>query len=167
MKKDNRGLSMVEMIIVVAILSIVAGGLFLGIGMITSKPAEKCANKLVSLMQRNRITTMGKLEAWLEIYYKVDPSGKKYVYVKEVIRTESGAAYEEKETQIGEAGVELRYSIDGATYAELGTSPLKISYDRSSGAFKDYCKYIKIEKGNKTIKLELVQRTGKIIVTTE
>lgn len=171
MKKDNRGLSMVEMIIVVAIIAVVAGTVFLGIGFVTGKPAEKCANKLLSLMQRNRITTMGKLEARLEIYIKDD-----CLCVKEVIQTDGEAGPKVTETKIGEAGVEVTYRISGeSAYRTLGgeSSPLIISYDRSSGAFKDlslmgaswagsYCEEIKIEKANKVKILKLVTRTGKI-----
>lgn len=171
MKKDNRGLSMVEMIIVVAILVTVTGTVFLGIGFVTGKPAEKCANKLLSLMQRNRITTMGKLEARLEIYIKDD-----CLCVKEVVQTDGEAGPKVTENKIGEAGVVVTYRLVGeSTYRTLGdeSSPLIISYDRSSGAFRDlslmgsswagrYCEEIKIEKANKVKILKLVTRTGKI-----
>ena len=182
MKRDNRGLSMVEMIIVVAIVSVVAGAVFLGIGFVYGKPAEKCANKLLSLMQRNRITTMGKLEARLEIYIKDG-----CLYVKEIIQTDGEAGAKVTETKIGEAGLKVSCRIseetgyrvlvnpeEGDTYWALTeSSPLIISYDRSSGAFKDlslmgsswagrYCEEIKIEKGNKVKILKLVTRTGKV-----
>lgn len=171
MKKDNRGLSMVEMIIVVAILATVAGTVFLGIGFITGKPAEKCANELLSLMQRNRITTMGKLEARLEIYIKDG-----CLCVKEVVQTDGEAGPKVTVNKIGETGVEVTYRLAGeSTYRTLGdeSSPLIISYDRSSGAFKDlslmgsswagrYCEEIKVEKANKVKILKLVTRTGKI-----
>lgn len=163
---------MVEMIIVVAIIAVVAGTVFLGIGFVTGKPAEKCANKLLSLMQRNRITTMGKLEARLELYIKDD-----CLWVAEVIKTD-GEGDKRTVTQIGEAGVEVTYRISGeSSYRTLGdeSSPLIISYDRSSGAFKDlslmgsswagrYCEEIKIEKANKVKTLKLVTRTGKITI---
>lgn len=172
MKKDNKGLSMVEMIIVVTIVAMVAGTVALGIGFVTGKPAEKCANKLQSLMQRSRITTMGKLEARLEIFLKND-----CIWVREVVQTAGEAEPKKTETQIGEKDVILYYRITGeSTYRELTAgSVLIISYDRSSGAFKDlsamgsswagkYCEEIKIEKGNKTKVLKLVTRTGKIIM---
>lgn len=173
---------MVEMIIVVVIIAVVGGVVFLGIGFVTGKPAEKCANKLLSLMQRNRITTMGKLEARLEIYIKDD-----CLYVKEVIQTEEGAEPKVTETRIGDSGLKVSCRISGETnyrvlvnqetgetYWEVTeSSPLIISYDRSSGAFKDlslmgsswagrYCEEIKIEKANKVKILKLVTRTGKI-----
>lgn len=173
MKKDNRGLSMVEMIIVVVIIAVVGGTVFLGIGFVTGKPADKCANELLSLMQRSRITTMGKLEARLEIYMKDG-----CVYVKEVIQTGGEAGPKTTVTRIGEAGITVTYRVSGeADYRTLGgeSTPLIISYDRSSGAFKDlslmgsalagrYCEEIKIEKANKVKTLKLVTRTGKITV---
>lgn len=165
---------MVEMIVVVTILAIVGGTVMLGIGIITGKPAEKCANKLQSLMQRNRITTMGKLEARLEIYMGDDEC----VYVKEVILTAGEASAKVTTSQIGEKGVKMYYRLNGeSSYQEIGgeSNSLIISYDRSSGAFKDlspmgtgmagrYCEEIKVEKGNKTKILKLITRTGKIMV---
>lgn len=171
---------MIEMIIVVAIIAIVAGTVFVGIGFVTGKPAEKCANKLLSLMQRCRITTMGKLEARLEIYVEDD-----CLYVKEVVKTDGETTAKETTTQIGEAGLRVSVRISGETkilmspedgdsiWSVTEADPLIISYDRSSGAFKDlsamgsgwegkYCEEIVIKKANKTVTLTLVTRTGKI-----
>ena len=83
MKKNNLGMSLVEIIIVIAILAVAAGTLGLGIGMITGKPAEKCAKKLNAIMNNNRMTTMGKLSARLEIY--IDAEG--YICVDEIVDT--------------------------------------------------------------------------------
>ena len=100
MKRNNRGMSLVEVIIVVAILSIVAGGITMGIGFITGKPADECANKLRAALQSNRTTTMGKLSAKLEICVEDDG-----IYIKETIGTAGESSAKVNRTRIGDAGI--------------------------------------------------------------
>ncbi len=168
MKKDNRGLSLVELIIVMAIIAVIAGAASIGVGLITGRPADKCASRLQTVMQNNRITTMGKLDASMRIY--MDAAG--CIYVDELIKVNESTT-NTVTTQVGAAGVVLQYKITGEdAYRELtpGTV-LLLSFDRSSGAFKDltamglpghYCEEIKIVKGNRTKILRLSYLTGKI-----
>lgn len=163
MKRNNRGMSLVEVIIVVAILSMVAGGITLGIGFITGKPADECANKLKAALQNNRMTTMGKLSAKLEI--RVEADG---IYIKETIGTAGEASAKVNTTRIGDAGIEIKYAVSGGGYVDLPVgSSLEISFNRSSGAFNPlpgggYCTEIVISKGSTVKTLKLYYLTGKI-----
>ena len=164
MKRNNRGMSLVEVIIVVAILSIVAGGITMGIGFITGKPADECANKLRAALQSNRTTTMGKLSAKLEICVEDDG-----IYIKETIGTAGESSAKVNRTRIGDAGIEIKYAVSGGSgYIDLPVgSSLEISFNRSSGAFNPlpgggYCTEIVISKGNTVKTLKLYNLTGKI-----
>lgn len=168
MKKDNRGLSLVEVVIVLAIMAVLGTVVSVGVNLVTGKPADQCASRLQTVMQNNRMTTMGKLDASMRIY--MDAAGN--IYVDELIKVNESTT-NTVTTQVGTAGVVLSYKITGeAAYRELipGTA-LLLSYDRSSGAFKDltamglsghYCEEIKIVKGNRTKILKLSYLTGKI-----
>lgn len=167
MKKDNKGTSLVELIIVIAILAVLVGGLGLGVQLVSGKPAEQCASKLKSIMQNNRITAMGKCEARLEIFST--PNGG--VMVREFI---DGS--EMSPVTIVKKDVTVQYMLDDdGTYIPLGgiLDPLIISYNRSSGAFNDlsgmdpayagkYCTEIVITKGSTVKTLKLSYLTGKI-----
>lgn len=167
MKKDNKGTSLLELIFVMAILAVLSCSIGLGIGLISGRPADECAGKLKSMMQNNRITAMGKYEAWLEIF--ATPNGG--VMVREIING-SAKPYE----TLVKKGVTVQYKVDNdATYRPLGgiLDPLIISYNRSSGAFHDlsrmdvsltgkYCTEIIISKGNTEKVLKLSYLTGKI-----
>lgn len=154
---------MVEVIIVVAILSIVAGGITLGIGFITGKPADECANKLRAALQSNRMTTMGKLSAKLEICVEDDG-----IYIKETIGTAGEASEKVSTTRIGDAGITIKYTVSGGSSVELTPgSSLELSFNRGSGAFNPlpgggYCTEIVISKGNTVKTLKLYYLTGKI-----
>lgn len=159
MKKDNRGLSLVELIIVMAIMAVLAGAVGLGVGLVSGKPADECANKLKSMMQNNRVTTMGKLSSYLELYVGADGC----IYVDETIDGNTTT------TKIGDAGVTVEYVTGDApgSYNTLGTTPIKIEFNRSSGAFKpfsgsNYILEIKISKASVVRTLQLSPHTGKI-----
>lgn len=166
MKKDNRGVSLVEMIIVIAILAVVSGGLALGIGAAVSKPAEECARKITDSLKNARISTMGKQTVNLELYADTDG-----IYLKEKM-TGSGGTSSEKTVKIGQRGVEVSFQLTGeSSFTSLGgaSSPLVLSYERTTGGFKEvspgkYCQYIKIKKGSREYTLELYSLTGKVEV---
>ena len=166
MKKDNRGISLVEMIIVIAILAVVSGGVAIGIGSALSKPAEECASKITDSLKNARITTMGKKTVELELYSATDG-----IYLKET-RSETGGTPTVKTIKIGQKGVTVTYQLTGeADYTSLGGvgSPLKLSFSRATGGFNQgaagkYCEYIKITKGNREHTLQLQSLTGKVEV---
>ena len=160
MKRDNRGMSLLELIVVIAIVAILVGTIGFGIKLISGKPAEECANKLKAVLQSNRVTTMGKLSSELALY--VDATG---VYVTETI---DGNATTSK---IGDDGVVIEYRLAGdpvGSYTTLGSTPLEISFNRASGAFNPeantgkYVLEIRVIKADVVITLQLSTHTGKI-----
>lgn len=67
-KKDNRGVSLVELIIVIAIMSIIIGMTGYGLSLVSNKPVDECAKKIEMALNRNRTNAMGKKEAYIEFY---------------------------------------------------------------------------------------------------
>lgn len=60
MKKDNRGFSLVELIIIVAIMAILIGVMAANIGRISGYRAKECRTKLVSSLENGRMMTLSK-----------------------------------------------------------------------------------------------------------
>lgn len=166
MKKNNKGFSLVELIVVIAIMVILTGLISMGVGIAVSKPADECAAKIKSSLQSLRVTTMGKYDAHVEIYKKNDQ-----IYVKEIRVEDQTGTETTKESLVSGKGVQLFYEKgNSGTYTELtdGAAPLLIYYNRSSGAFSNattgyYCTHIKITKGTKEALLTLYPLTGKIV----
>lgn len=160
MKKDNRGMSLLELVVVIAIMAVLVGTIGIGIKLISGKPADECANKLKAVLQNNRVTTMGKLDARLNVY--ADAGG---VYVTEIIDGNSTTS------RIGDAGVVIEYRVTGdpeGSYTTLGSTPLEISFSRASGAFNPlpgtstYVLEIRVIKADVIRTLQLSTHTGKI-----
>ena len=62
----NGGFSLVELIIVVAIMAIVVGVIGLSVGTLTGRKTAKCADEIVSTLERARVLTLGKEQNQVE-----------------------------------------------------------------------------------------------------
>lgn len=164
-KRDNRGMSLVELIIVIALMSIVIGMTGYGLGLINNKSVDECAKKLEMALNRNRTNAMGKKECWIEFYldnnkvtmyeYMVDASGN----------------VQDSTTVIGADGVKLRLTYKDGSTVELDGTHRRIAFTRDSGSLSDtygtICTKIEVYKGEyssttniRTIELE--ELTGKV-----
>lgn len=166
MRQDNRGVSLVEVMVVVAIMAVVGGVGIWGINAMSGKPAQQCAQKVVYSLERHRTSAMSKVDA----VYKLYESGGK-IYVDEYLTNDAGgvdlSASPTTTTEIGASGVKVQYTLDAAP--DLHELPLYLSFDRSSGAFKkqsggSYCTQIIVKRGGREHTVTLVPLTGKVYI---
>lgn len=164
--KDHRGLTLVELIVVVAIITVLTGIAAMSISTISGLPAKKCAQQMLSSISKVRITTMGKKTDVLRITMDSDEC----IYIQEIIDGTS-----EQSKLVGKKGVTIKYTIidSGVEGSEtvMGVGDvLELSFDRSSGAFKEispgkhYGKIIS-SKGGKEYSIIMVPATGKMSVS--
>lgn len=168
MKKDNKGYSLVELIIVIAIMALLAVTTLFSISMIFGASAKACANDIKEALAENKVTAMGKSEAKVEIYRD---AADDCVYVRQWVK--KGDVWESKDPeQLGNSRVYVAYVAEGETdETELTAgSSLQICYDRSNGSFSDksdgciLCEEIYVKGGSRFYKLTLTKLTGKVVV---
>ncbi|MCM1261642.1 MAG: prepilin-type N-terminal cleavage/methylation domain-containing protein [Butyrivibrio sp.] len=178
MKQDNKGYSLVEIIIVIAIMVILSGGVFFSIYMVFGANAKTCANDIKNAISQCKVNAMGKSDAALEIYRD---SSNQCIYARQWIK--EGDDWQSKDAEkISNAKVYVSYTKDSSnsgtrTYDELdGTKSIFIAFDRGSGAFKPskkpgatgeddvYTGFI-VVGGTRKYTIELVGLTGKVSVT--
>lgn len=172
---DNRGMSLVEIIIVVAIMSTMIGVLSFGLSLVSGKPAEECAQKLASVIQHTRTITMGKNMTTITIY--MDAEGK--IVAREeserLIDNDGNGVTDVKETVVGEDGVRVVCHLEGGGETEItGSNEVELLFDRGSGALKmvkingtdrGKCRIeIEISKANKTKYIVIIPVTGKLSI---
>lgn len=136
MKQNNKGYSLVEIIIVIAIMSILTGGVFFSINMVFGANAKTCANDIKSAISQCKVNAMGKSDASLEIYRS---DKDQCIYARQWIKESYGWQPKEPE-KISNAKVYVTYAYITAkdNYIELDdTKHIFIGFDRSSGAFKE------------------------------
>lgn len=174
MRHDNRGMSLVELVIVVAIIVVVGAVGITSFNAMTGKPAQQCAQKLVYSLEKHRTTSASKVGAYYVLSY--DPATKEII-AEEFVSNDLSAGYiSVGRSAIGASKVEVTYYVDGdATAYNLTTGSITLQFDRSSGAFKPlssantatngkYCKKIVASRGGREFEVTLVPLTGKVYI---
>lgn len=178
MRDDNRGFSLLEMIIVLAILSVLIGFFIAGLGYIFGTEARGCANVIKTAVGSTRITTMGREETLLRIY-RASSGGAyfKQVWVDDAVTPQP---YGDSPEQIGKSYLEIVYWLKGEDEGQPGhvldeTADLFIGFDRSSGAetavtmkingvdvTSQIIKRIDVSGGGRTYTVGISPATGKV-----
>lgn len=160
-REDNRGMSLVELIIVMAIMAVIVGMTGYGLGLISNKPVDECAKRLEMALNRNRTTVMGKKDAWLELYM-VD--GR--ITMREIIIEADDTKRTGDPVTIGADGVGMRLTGASGT-VELNTGCIRIGFRRDSGSLESkegdpvYTR-LEIYKGSYSKIITINELTGKV-----
>ena len=159
LQKDNLGFSLVEIVIVVAMMSILLGTVGYGLSLSNGKPAEECARKLASVIQHGRTTTMGKYRNIITVKMDSDKC-----IVEEKILVKEAEPEGLRSSTVGGKGVTVEYSTDdGVTYQPL--TEVTLRFDSGSGALKEGPTKFKISKAG-TVKYVVIEAlTGKVTVS--
>lgn len=182
----NSGFSLVELIIVIAIMAIVVTVAGLSVGTLTGRRVRKCADEIVSTIERARVLTLGKEQNNVECVISYDSTDKEYhAMVYQVI---NGTPTEVSDRVVGRDPIQVQVYFDDDTHVysltELkgalpyasSTQGLHLVFNRASGAFeagtceaggakKNFCKRIVVSNSDGTRRIEIttVGRTGKIV----
>ena len=171
--KDNKGFSLVELIVVIAIMSILTGVSVLSIRSATGTYVKQCTANIESQINNTRHMTMAKNKVKLKIY--VDSNGVYYADMEVYASDSSTTPESTTTTKVGKSSVDVYFTTDTSmadtSFKKVdSTNPIIIEFDRSSGALKDTTncvKQIKISKGAHTKRITIYPETGKISVKTD
>ena len=189
-KWNEKGFSLVELIIVIAIMAVVIGTVVFSVSMVFSANAKACCNNLQRAIADCKVTTMGKSEAWLVLYRGSDNQIYCQMYYNEAViendaegnpkvkKDDAGNVImkavpaNEEPQKIGGNRVEITYIYTDEYKNRKPSSDLKkgvengitIVFDRSSGSFKNAPKSMEIIGGNRHYHLEFNELTGKVTV---
>ncbi len=156
---DNNGYSLIELIIVMAIIAVLLTTVVFSITMVFSANAKACANDIQRAITDCKVTTMGKAEAYMEIYRDTNENIYSQMFV-----VENGSTEAMDPEKLGPARVTVSYTLADDSTGELtaGGAKLRIAFDRASGSFTtDTCKSIEVRGGTKHYEITLTRLTGK------
>lgn len=160
--KSNKGFSLVELIVVVAIMATLTGLIGLGIGMLVGQRVKTAASDTKSLMQSAQTVAMSKNDCTVEFSPTSDGI--------EVI-SKSGSGKELKKVEIA-SNISVSILLANGSSINPSSGTAVISYNRETGGFKNCASggvsgvpvEISFTKGSRTVTLELATYTGKIAV---
>lgn len=178
MNRKNGGYSLVEVVIVIAIMAILTGGLFFSVNLVFGANAKTCANDIRAAIAQNKVNAMGKSEA--KVIIERDASNN-CIYATQAIKTynksthawewnNEGPSPTARREKIGNAKVYVAFTPEGGTAVELAPGDsVEICFDRSSGSFREndagvIYSEILVEGGRRSFTVELTRLTGKVSV---
>ena len=181
MKKNNAGFSLVELIIAIAILTVLTGVGAYGIGQLTGFRAREAADKIASGLKENKIETLGKAKASGKMAFELYKVGND-VFIRTVY--DAGMATESysnpEKINDGKITVWVGEKRGNATFHSTTlrilreSTPFKIYFNRSTGALCDasgadidYNPVIRVKSGRKEYDVEVISKTGKVISDTQ
>ena len=178
---NNRGFSLVELVIVIAIIAVVGLGATLSIILIFSANAKTCANDILGAIAECKIETMSKGQGNVKLLLYRDGAGGT-VYSELQIRDNASAAWETKGGEREKIGAsKCTVTSGGAEIPTDQSGAWVICYNRSTGAFVEagdgaageattqslLDQGIEVQGGSKHYRIKLERLTGKTTKTLE
>lgn len=186
---DNRGLSLVELVIVVAIMAVMGAFFFIGNALLARQYARECASDISAALNKEKnyaLTRSATIDCYMELVYDTDGIYVRYYQPKNAIATgkDSGGSFKgddwvlAEEEKVGKSNVRVTCTMSDLSTTTIGTGhSVKFVYDRISGAFKHtvtsdgntqglenvgtvFCDSIRID-GGRTYDITIYSATGK------
>lgn len=177
MRHNNKGLSLVELIVVIAIMSVLSGIVYIGIANIFNTKVTQCAENMENIINKVRVNTMGRNEVTLRFYQESD--GRYFSETKVKKGTATKYTEETVNEQVGKSGIDVKFTTDASitdpnasgvqTLSNATGNEIKIEFDRSSGEVKvdgsGACvRKIWIIRNTKVKTITIYKETGKVAV---
>lgn len=189
MRNDDKGFTIIEIVVVIAILGLLATMLIGSTSYIANSAARGLANSVKTAIGETRIKTMGKQETVLYIYRSSEDDK---FYKQYIVKINDNWQKPEMEETIGKRNPVFRYQIKGdatiheltpgtgifigfdrATGKETTVSDIKVDIDGASGKLVEYtgggtvyesiiCENIEITGGGSMYNVKIVPATGKV-----
>ncbi len=166
MKNDNKGFSLLELVVVITIMTILTVGITMSISAVTNKKAKAAIDEIKSELSYTQNLAMSKKLAYGQIVAKED--GYYYfdiVYGTNDIRTKEKKLYKTSDIQISYVTNQDAGNSEGTTVDS--DHPCILSFVKTSGAFQPMLTVSDPENSPEAYSLQDGVYCTKIVVTSE
>ena len=170
---NNKGFSLIELIVIIAIMGVLVGGASLGIGLVFSKDAMKCATRLNDSIYDARANSMykaGKFELSIDNTGSANVATVSQTDVTPII---SDTVYLDGVDSNKKTTISARFVTEAVPAGTALSFPVNLTFDKAKGnvyfdvdadgTYDDGIIVFDITplRGNRTAKVQLVTTTGK------
>ena len=176
MKNKNAGFSLIELIVVIAVMVVVVGIGATWIGNISGYRARECAGKVASSLNGAKIKSLSKQQNTGDAYWELKMGSDGKYYVSTYYPEYSGGGYSliEETSKVGKtSNLRVSYTDAAGDHNVDASNSLKLCYDRSTGALYEgsagtvdktkNISEIRVSNGTRNYKIEIIAKTGKVI----
>ncbi len=180
--KDQRGFSLVELIVVIAIITIIGAGAYSMLGLLNGKYAKECATKTQSAISSAKVAALSKSKgaAAYDVFIRIYADAEGSIFVDQVVGY--GTPDEQRTTErIGNSRVtvsatkgRLGSAASDVTVTLGGGNEILVAFDRADGSFNEvmvseggtveadvYWKQLMFAQGSVEYVIDFVPVTGK------
>ena len=169
--KDSRGFTLIELIVVIAIISILSVGTLLGASVLGHGNAKSATGRIKSLLDNVRIENMTKKEPYYLLISQVNNN-----YNLTIQTVKDGHRVDKASEKLDIRKGKISFLItDGSSYIvssepiEGNVNELELTFNKETGELVEYVsgkwvKAITVESGNRLYNIHLVRATGKAYI---
>lgn len=164
---NNKGISLIEVIVVVAILSIMSSMLVMSYNVVYQQKTKSCAESIDSYLDRIRLESMSREKQRYMVLYQAEDG----MYMGATSDPDSFVKDTKREEKVGDKSVSIYYkTASSGTYTKIsGETMFMISFDRVTGGFdKEYttkeeieCLNIALGESTNGNEIRFITKTGK------
>ena len=171
---NNKGFSLIELIVIIAIMGVLVGGASLGIGLVFSKDAMKCATRLNDSIYDARANSMYKTGKFELIIDNSGSANTATISQTDLTPATSDTVYLDGVDSSKKTTISARFVTEAVPEETDLRLPLNLTFDKAKGnvysvvdadgmTYGDGIIVFDITplRGNRTAKVQLVTTTGK------